>query len=147
MDEQADGQVGDILGVDSTGGGDPDAESVALGHVNVVGAHASGNDEAEGGEGADEIGGDPLHRVAEDGANGRGMNAEGGEKLGKGEGRGEEVEEVVRVRVTGFEILEDQGRTQDKKVWEVVGHGTREERGDAETVTSDRILRIINTAV
>ena len=70
-------QVCHVIGKDSGGVGNPNTESAALGHVNVVGADAGGDDEAEGRQRSEDVAGDFLHGVAENGANGRLMDVEG----------------------------------------------------------------------
>lgn len=73
VDEQGDSHVGDILGEQVAGTGDLDTPAATLGKVNVVGTGAGGDDEAEGGKEAEDVGGDGVEAGADNGGDGGGV--------------------------------------------------------------------------
>ena len=95
VNQQRDRHVGDIAGKLFPDSDNLDAAAAALGNVDVVGPGAGGDDEAERRERPDDVSGDRLARVAEDGSDGRSVDVLGGEELEKWELRGEGFEETV----------------------------------------------------
>lgn len=70
VSEQGDGHIGDVLGEQLSGAGDLDSAAAALGEVDVVGSGAGGDDEAERGQEAEDVGGDGVGCTAENGGDG-----------------------------------------------------------------------------
>ena len=99
VDQQRNGYVGDVTGELSSDGDNVDAAAAALVDVDVVGAGAGADDDAEIRERPDDVSGDRLVRVAEDGSDGGRVGLLGFEESEEWELRGEGFEETVFVRV------------------------------------------------
>jgi len=97
VDEQADGVVCDVGGVDRPRVGDGDAAARALVEVDVVNARAGAEDEADGRDGVEErcVHAGAVSTNDDRGASGVGPRRGGGEESGEGLAQGVEVEDAV----------------------------------------------------
>lgn len=110
VDQKSDGQVRAVIGKDLAGASDGDAAAAALGEVDVVDTGAGSDDETEGGEVAEEGGGDRSGGVAKEGLDGSRM---GVEKIGGRQRRLPGFEETEFLGEASLEMSEDGGRRKN----------------------------------
>ena len=114
VEQHPHGGVGDVLGEQPGCVGDGDASAAALGEVDVVEAHAGGDDEAERRHLAEDVGGDEgTHGGREECSDGGAVR---GQKLRRRVGL-PGLEEVELVGGEGLQESEAYGRTEYHHFW------------------------------